>query len=170
MFGLGEPFEPNSWDYDDNEVDDADLILASQNVESMLRTKVIEPSSSHSESSVKKTVSASRWSSPKCSVRLEKIRQDGVPVATQKQTRWALSIWRQWVSHRLENLIEHHEHDYELNEDFAACDQDSLVFWLLKFVAEVHKVSSQPYPPNSLYQICCGLHRSLRVANRTEIA
>ena len=169
MFGLREPFERNSWDYDDNEVDDTDLILASQNVESMLHTKIIEPSSSHSESSVKKTVSASRWSSPKSFVRLDKIRQDGVPVATQKQTCWALSIWRQWVSHRLENLIEHHEREFELKEDFAACDQDSLVFWLPKFVAEVRKVSSQPYPPNSLYQICCGLHRSLRVANTTDI-
>ena len=41
--------------------------------------------------------------------------------------------------------------------------------WLPKFVLEVLKANSEPYSPNSLYQICCGLHRILRAANRAEL-
>ena len=35
-------------------------------------------------------------------------------------------------------------------------------FWLCRFVAEARHVDGQPYPPNTLYQICCALLRALR--------
>ena len=66
-------------------------------------------------------------------------------------------------------MIEDEERNYELREEITDCTEESLVFWLPKFVAEVHKVNGQPYPPNSLYQICCGLHQSLRGVNRPEV-
>ena len=44
-----------------------------------------------------------------------------------------------------------------------------MTFWLPRFIAEVRKTDGKPYPPNSLYQICCGLHRCLREANRPDI-
>ena len=46
------------------------------------------------------------WSSPKDSKRLDKIRKDGIPKATVKQTQWALSIWRDWAQYRKKKLVE----------------------------------------------------------------
>ena len=64
------------------------------------------------------------------------------------------------------NLIEDCEHDYD---DFPYGKEESLTFWLPKFVVEVRKGNGDPYPPNSLYQICCGLQRGLKAANRAEL-
>ena len=47
--------------------------------------------------------------------------------------------------------------------------EDALKFWLAKFVTEVRRTDGKPYPPNSVYQICCGLGRALRAADRSEI-
>lgn len=100
---------------------------------------------------------------------LEKIRKDGIPKLTQKQTDWATSIWFQWATFRRENLIEQSESRQELLPIFTDMKEDSMCFWIEKFVAEVRKTDGNPYPPNSLYQIVCGLHRALRCANRFEV-
>ena len=41
--------------------------------------------------------------------------------------------------------------------------------WLGKFVLELRTKSGKEYCPDSLYQLCCGLLRSLREANRAEV-
>ena len=98
------------------------------------------------------------WSSPKDSKRLDKIRKDGIPKATVKQAQWALSIWRDWAQYRKKKLVEQSECKQDLNEYFPLGTVQSIAFWLPKFVAEVRKGNGQPYPPNCLYQISCGLH------------
>ena len=52
---------------------------------------------------------------------------------------------------------------------FVAMSEDGLKFGLEKFVTKVQRSDGKPYPPNSLYQICCGLGRALRIAVRSEI-
>ena len=47
--------------------------------------------------------------------------------------------------------------------------EEALLFWLLKFVAEIRKRDGSLYPPNSVYQICCGLNSTLKSANRVDI-
>ena len=47
--------------------------------------------------------------------------------------------------------------------------KDGLESWLVKFITKVQHNDAKSYPPNSLYQICCGLGRALRVADRSEI-
>ena len=47
--------------------------------------------------------------------------------------------------------------------------EDRLESWLVKFVVEVRHSDGKPYSQNSLYQICCGLGRALRVTDRSEI-
>ena len=42
-------------------------------------------------------------------------------------------------------------------------------FWLAKFVLEVRRRDGEPYSPETLYQICCGLLRLLKDADRTEV-
>ena len=44
-----------------------------------------------------------------------------------------------------------------------------MIFWLSRFVLEVRKKDSEPYPPNSLYQIVCGLQRFLKDHGRADI-
>ena len=38
-------------------------------------------------------------------------------------------------------------------------------FWLRKFVMEVRKKDGEPYPPDSLYSLCCGLFHGLKDAD-----
>ena len=75
----------------------------------------------------------------------------------------------QWASYRREKIIEESETKHPLLTNFVAMSEDGLKFWLVKFVAEVRRSDGKPYPPNSLYQICCGLGRALRVADRSDI-
>ena len=42
-------------------------------------------------------------------------------------------------------------------------------FWLPKFVLEVCRRDGQPYSPETLYHICCGLLRLLKDADRAEV-
>ena len=89
MFGLGEPFEPNPWDYESD--DDEVMLMASQIAEREL------PES--------KPQSSSRWGSPKSSTKLEQIRKDVILKSTKKQTDWSLSVWAQWSSYRSKNCV-----------------------------------------------------------------
>ena len=152
MLGLGEPFEPNPWDIA-NEDDDATMLQASQAAEEQLS---------------KPCTSSSRWGSPKSTVRLQQIREGSVPKSTKKQTDWSLSVWAQWAYCAM-NLIEDDEQLYELDETLVSMTEESLLFWLPKFIAEVRKGDGGLYPPNGVYQICCGLSRALKSANRMDI-
>ncbi len=42
-------------------------------------------------------------------------------------------------------------------------------FWLSRFVLEVRKKDREPYPPNTIYQLCCGLQRHLREHGRADV-
>lgn len=46
---------------------------------------------------------------------------------------------------------------------------EDLKFWISKFVVEVKRKDGTPYPPNSLYQICCGLGRGLVDIGRSDV-
>ena len=50
------------------------------------------------------------------------------------------------------NLIEGDEQLYELDETLVSMTEESLLFWLPKFIAEVHKGDGGLYPPNNVYQ------------------
>ena len=76
---------PDPWECDD----EAEVVAAPQHINELV-TKL------HS-----KEESSSRWSSPKCNEKLNKIRQHGIP----KQTDWAVSVWVQWACYRCEKII-----------------------------------------------------------------
>ena len=42
-------------------------------------------------------------------------------------------------------------------------------FWLCRFVVEACKRDASDYPPNTLYQLCCGLGRALKSVDRAEV-
>ena len=60
------------------------------------------------------------------------------------------------------------EKGYELDTKFASMNVAVMNFWLRKFILEVRNLNGEEYSPDSLYQICCGLHRSLEDNNRSE--
>ena len=155
LLGLGKPFEQNPWDCDSASIDDAELLMASQVAEE--------------EMPERKPQQSTRWGPPTSTIQLEKIRKNGIPKNTQKQTEWSLSVWTQWSSWRSQNLIESDEYEYELTETFVTMSEEAMLFWLPKFITEVRRSDGNSYPPNSVYQICCGLSRALRSANRSEI-
>ena len=94
------------------------------------------------------------------SAKLSLLRKNSIP----KQTDWSLSVWSQWSSYRFKNLVEVDECVHELKQEFTAMTEEALLFWLPKFVAEIRKSDGSLYPPNSVYQICCGLSRALKSA------
>ena len=53
--------------------------------------------------------------------------------------------------------------------EFATMSVPAMNHWLGKFVLEVRTKRGKEYCPDSLYQLCCGLLRSLREANRAEV-
>ena len=82
-------------------------------------------------------------------------REDGIP---KKSTEWCVRVWRDWVNQRLSNLLQSEiSSGHHLQEDLAGMSVESMNFWLSWFVLEVRWRDCKEYPPNSLYQICCGL-------------
>ena len=72
LLGLGQPWEPDPWECDD-EAEECVLVAASQHINELV-TKL------HSNED-----SSSRWSLPKCDAKFKKIRQDGIPKQTQNR-------------------------------------------------------------------------------------
>ena len=73
------------------------------------------------------------------------------PKTTQKSTQWAVNIWKEWSAQRREiaPLITRNWPPHLLIQNTSQLD-----YWLSVFVL--------PYPPNTLYSMCCGLMRYVR--------
>ena len=89
LLGLGQPWEPDPWEYVDEDDDNA-LLATSQGIDKLVN-RTVEAKVLTEELDSKRQ--SSRWASPKCDKKLKKIRQDGIPKQTQKQTDWAVSVW-----------------------------------------------------------------------------
>ena len=66
------------------------------------------------------------------------------------------------AEHCRDNLRDDEERSQDLLPDFMRMTVSHMNFWLCRFIAEARCVDGQPYPPNTLYQICCALLRALR--------
>ena len=81
-------------------------------------------------------------------------------------------MWRDWALYHLENLKQDEMgSDYELLSEFTTMSVLAMNYWLGEFLLEVNgtKVARKLYCPDSLYQLCCRLLRSLREANHAEV-
>ena len=98
---------------------------------------------------------------------LETGNDDRIPEGTRHITNWAEKEWAEirnrdgGSSNDLHGFVE---------QDILSLQYSELNYWLAKFV-EVKK--KQPcvevYPPNTLYQLCCGIQRHFRENGRPEI-
>ena len=100
------------------------------------------------------------YSSPKGNDRAVKAaRANSIPIRTQGQTNWTVRVLTDWALTRNTKLLPEEKPFSSTFYELSVAEMD---FWLSRFVLEVRKANGDPYPPNSLYQLVCGLQRCLR--------
>ena len=95
------------------------------------------------------------YASPKGKAAVQSARDASIPTKTKEQTEWAVKVWKEWALAKNTRLLPDEE---PFNTTFFVSEKD---FWLSRFILEVHKKNGDPYPPppNTLYQLICGLQR-----------
>ena len=78
--------------------------------------------------------------------------------------------WYSWAMQQVTNLsTEEIESGYKLEAAFASMSVVSMNYWLGRFILEGKAISGKDYSPDSVYQLCCRLQRSLRNADHGDI-
>ena len=91
----------------------------------------------------------------------------GIPQKTKMQTNRTVRVWEQWAKSRNSRLL---PGEKPFSAEFGLLTRSEMQFWLCRFVLETWKANGEPYNPNTLYQICCGLLRHLRInCNRSNV-
>ena len=90
----------------------------------------------------------------------EKLKEDYVPLNTEKNTKWAIKNFAAWKEARVKRGIEPCPDDLLFSTDPAL-----LSHWLSKYAAETRTVQGKAYPPSTLYQLLTGLLRYMRDTN-----
>ena len=109
--------------------------------------------------SVASTASRRLCSSPKGNQAVNVAKACSIPARTQVQTDWTVRMWTEWAQAINLKLLQE-EQPFSIKFDELTLDE--MDFWLSRFVLEVRKANGDAYPPNSLYQLVCGLQRHLR--------
>ena len=89
---------------------------------------------------------------------LKNAQEASVAANTRKQTSWSVNVWKAWSGHR--RLLSMYDCPPHLL--ILAKNSGELSRWLCRFVLEVRRQDGKEYPPNTLYQICCGILRYVR--------
>lgn len=93
---------------------------------------------------------------------LSKLKVSAVPQKAQNQTSWALSRWIDWAKNR--NKLD----PREIVPLEIEMTNEQLVFWMQRFIAEVHKKRGkrwalpEKYPPETIYAVVVSLQRYSR--------
>ena len=108
-----------------------------------------------------------RYGSPKTKEKVVEARKGGIPQKTQDQNKWVANLWFEWAQYHLRvPFVKEEERQYELLEDFCKISTQAMNFWLAKFILEVRRRDGKSYSGETLYQVCCGLLRLLKEADR----
>ena len=93
------------------------------------------------------------------------MRVRAIPKNTRKTTNWANTVWIDWAEYRQRIAKEDEEESSFPSALINQMTKTELNYWLSHFVVEVRRKDGELYPPNTLYQICCGLQRTTRETN-----
>jgi len=108
------------------------------------------------------------YGSPKSDKDVARITVSGIPQKTNLQTDWTVRVWEEWAKSRNSRLLPG-EKPFSA-ELIGMLTRTEMQFWLCCFVLETRKANGEPYNPNTLYQICCGLLRHLRInCNQSDV-
>ena len=145
-------FLPNRITLDD-ELSIIASILESENPDFVDYKESTSANTSHAESTNKRNISLIS------DEELEKRKESRIPLNTKHNTGWAVRAWKEWADERNDKASANEKVD----SDIGKVNDVELRHWLAKFVVEVRKKTSKGecYPPNTLYQLCCGLLRYL---------
>ena len=83
------------------------------------------------------------------------------PKNTVKNTRWAVNVFRAWVSAR--NTLQEEKCPADLLE--VSYPDDALARWLSLFTIETRRIDGTEYPPRTLHNILAALLRYMREIN-----
>lgn len=91
---------------------------------------------------------------------VKETQERAVPATTKKSTSWAVTVWTEWSKGRQE----HFRNDpMEFPPHLMVCRKQEFDHWLSRFVVEAQsQQDGKPYPPNTLYQLCCGIMQYVR--------
>ncbi len=98
-----------------------------------------------------------RFTAPKSDSEVKAAKENAVPKSTAKSTSWAVNIWREWRSHRMQACGSH----LACPPHLLLCRDHELDYWLTRFILEVTRKDGQPYP-STLYGLVCGIMRYVR--------
>ena len=87
------------------------------------------------------------------------LRNLAIPLNTSKNTSWATNAWIEWTEYVLQQGVDPEDAPSPLINQMT---KEELNRWLPHFVMEARRQDGKPYPPNTLYQLCCGLLRHIR--------
>ena len=102
------------------------------------------------------SAASGRFASPVGDKEIKLAQETSVPTNTKKSTTWAVKVWKDWSSNR--RVVSPSDWPPHL----FLCSTRELNRWLSRFILEVRRQDGKNYPPNTLYQLCCGVMRYVR--------
>ena len=104
---------------------------------------------------------------------LEKRNFERIPQGTRHNTKWAVGVWKEWAEIRNSKAVNCGDDLYRFVEPKIVNlrSDNEINYWLGKFVVEIRKKKpcGEQYPPNTLYQLCCGVQRYFRENGRADL-
>ena len=97
-----------------------------------------------------------RFMTPVSEAQILQAQEICTPATTNKSTNWSINLWKEWAENR---KVCSHEHPDRLPHLMQI---DDLIKWMCQFILDVRCKDSNEYPPNTIYQICCGILRHIK--------
>ena len=140
-----------------NDADDLLLLQASQIYEDSLLDA--DPSHPNFEAGgtveSSSTVSNTRFAKPVSDEEIRSRITTAIPRSTAKTTSWAVRLWNLWAQSRAME-------DGATPPPLDQITNDSLNFWLSRFVMEIRNEQGEEYQSGTLYSVCAGIQRYIR--------
>ena len=97
---------------------------------------------------------------------IENAQKQAVPPKTENATKWAIRTWKAWAEQR---VISVEEQQLSCITDLLAIKIEEMseqqlmyMYFVPRYILEKSGKNSEECPPNSLYQMVCGIQRQIQ--------
>ena len=95
---------------------------------------------------------------------IENAQKQAVPHKTENATKWAIRTWNAWAEQR---VISVEEQQLSCITDLLAIkieemSEQQLMYFVPRYILGKSGKNSEEFPPNSLYQMVCGIQRQIQ--------
>ena len=101
------------------------------------------------------TVSNTRFAKPVSDEEIRSHIATAIPRSTAKTKSWAVRLWNLWAQSRAME-------DGATPPPLDQITNDSLNFWLSRFVMEIRNEQGEEYQSGTLYSVCAGIQQYIR--------